>query len=274
MNFLNTTFLKMHGLGNDFVILDQRDGPKALGDAFVQQVCHRTMGVGCDQLIVLEPSKRGDVFMRIYNGDGSESGACGNAARCVADLVMSETGTQSCSVETIAGLLPARKVEDGLIEVDMGAPKLEWNEIPLAYEMDTLHMKLAYGPVSEPVGVSMGNPHCVFFVDDYAPIDIPVIGSHFERHEAFPQRTNVEFAHVLDRTHIRLRTWERGAGLTLACGSAACATVVAAVRRGFSERKVEMELDGGTLHMEWRESDGHVLMTGPIAYVFEGVFRS
>lgn len=274
MNFLNTTFLKMHGLGNDFVILDQRDGPKALGDAFVQKVCHRTMGVGCDQLIVLEPSKRGDVFMRIYNGDGSESGACGNAARCVADLVMNETGTQSCSVETIAGLLPARKAADGLIEVDMGAPKLEWNEIPLAYEMDTLHMKLAYGPVSDPVGVNMGNPHCVFFVNDYGRIDIPVVGSHFERHAAFPERTNVEFARVLDRTHIRLRTWERGAGLTLACGSAACATVVAAVRRGLSERKAELELDGGTLHMEWRESDGHVLMTGPIAYVFEGVFKN
>ncbi|MCK6418942.1 MAG: diaminopimelate epimerase [Alphaproteobacteria bacterium] len=264
-------FIKMHGLGNDFVILDQRAGRKPLEKEWVRKVCDRHFGVGCDQLIVLEPSDKADVFMRIYNPDASESAACGNATRCVADRLMGEKGNDRASIETLAGLLPCRR-KGGFIEVDMGAPRLDWQDIPLAEARDTLHLQIEQDAVKDPVAVSMGNPHCVFFVDTVDGLPVETLGPYFEHHKLFPERTNVEFVQVMGRDRLRLRTWERGAGLTLACGSAACATIVAAVRRDFVDRKAEIVLDGGSLFMEWRASDGHVLMTGPASFVFEGVW--
>lgn len=257
-------FTKMHGVGNDFVILDQREGAETLTPELIRHLCDRQTGVGCDQLIIMEPSERTDVFMRIYNPDGSQSGACGNATRCVADLTGAKT------VETLAGILKARKVAGGLIEVDMGKPGLEWQDIPMSEPTDTLHLNIGEGIAADPVAVSMGNPHCVFFVKDVEQVNIELLGPHYEHYPIFPERTNVEFVQVMDETTVRLRTWERGAGLTLACGSAACATVVASVRRDLTDRKIEVIADGGTLQLEWRESDDHVLMTGPVAYVFEG----
>lgn len=260
-------FVKMHGVGNDFVILDQRDGALPLPHSLIRHLCNRQKGVGCDQLIIMEPSDKADVFMRIYNPDGSQSEACGNATRCVADLAGAKT------IETLAGILKARKLDDGLIEVDMGVPKLGWQDIPMSEPTDTLHLHIGDGFVRDPVAVSMGNPHCVFFVSDVEQVNIELLGPHYENYPIFPERTNVEFVQVLDNERVRLRTWERGAGLTLACGSAACATVVAAVRRDLTDRKISVITDGGTLYLEWRETDDHVLMTGPVAYVFEGVLK-
>lgn len=261
-------FTKMHGCGNDFVILDQRGGREELDEAFIRHVAHRQYGVGCDQLIVMEPSDKADVFMRVYNPDGSESGACGNATRCVADLA------QAQSVETLSGILYAKKLDNEFIEVDMGEPKLEWRDIPLSEPTDTLHLGIGQHPAHDPVAVSMGNPHCVFFVDDLDQVRVDEIGAMYENWPLFPERTNVEFVEVLDRDEVRLRTWERGAGITLACGTAACATVVAAVLRDLTDRKIKVIADGGVMHMHWRESDGHVLMAGPVEYVFEGTLTN
>ena len=245
-------FTKMHGAGNDFVILDQRSGREPLTPEQIIHICDRRLGIGCDQLIIMEPSDNADLFMRSYNNDGSESGACGNATRCVADLASTQT------IETLAGILKTRR-KGNLIEVDMGKPKLP--ETPFPETIDGL---------SNPVLVDMGNPHAVYFVEDMEAVDIPKTGSTVENHSFFPDRTNVEFAQIHSRDKLRLRTWERGAGLTLACGSGACATAVAGVIRCLTERKIEMILDGGTLYLEWRESDGHILMTGPTAHVFDG----
>lgn len=256
-------FLKMHGIGNDFVILDQRSGRKPLAEKDIRHICDRHTGIGCDQLILMEPSNEADLFMRIYNGDGSESGACGNATRCVADLYMSEQATDACVIETRAGLLPCRRAGPLTVTVDMGAP--EFPEKPFIEIIDGL---------KDPVLVNMGNPHCVFFVEDLAQIDIPAIGPQIEHHPFFPNRTNVEFVQILGRGKVRLRTWERGAGLTLACGSAACATVAAAVQRKLTDRTITIQLDGGELQMEYRETDDHVLMTGPVAYVFDGTLKN
>jgi len=255
-------FIKMHGLGNDFVIFDHRSGAKTWQEAEIRHICDRRLGVGCDQLIVLEPSEKADFFMRIYNPDASQSEACGNATRCVADLYLKESGADRCQIETLGGILSARAVDGGLIEVDMGPPKL-----PSEAFTDVID------GLSDPVLVDMGNPHAVYFVEDLGLINIPQTGAKIEYHEFFPNRTNVEFVEVRSRDHVRLRTWERGAGLTLACGSAACATVVAGVTKGLTDRQVRMDLDGGQLFMEWREADGHVLMTGPAAYIFEGELR-
>lgn len=247
-------FIKMHGLGNDFVILDHRKGAVRLPPETIRRLADRHFGVGCDQVIVLEPSTKADVFMRIYNPDASEAESCGNATRCVAHLL----GKDTLTIQTRAGLLPCRRVGD-LIEVDMGTPKGEPKILPIGTE-----------GLPDAVAVNMGNPHCVFFVDNLADISVETLGPKFEVHPDFPDRTNVEFAQVNGDKNIRLRVWERGAGLTLACGSGACATIAAAVSREITGRRVEIEMDGGTLQLEWRESDGHVLMTGPIAYVFEG----
>ena len=249
-------FIKMHGAGNDFVILDQRDGGEALISAQITHICDRHFGVGCDQLIILEPSSNADLFMRVYNPDGSQSGACGNATRCVADLSDVQT------IETLGGTLKTRRVGD-LIEVDMGIPKLI--ETPFTEVIDGL---------TSPVLVDMGNPHAVYVVDKLADITVKETGHHIETHPFFPDRTNVEFVQVNSRTHIRQKTWERGAGLTLACGSGACAAAVACIEQGLTERKLDITLDGGTLHMEWRETDGHILMTGPTARVFDGELRN
>lgn len=264
-------FLKMHGLGNDFVIFDGRDDGFSLPSQEIQRIGDRRRGIGFDQMIILYPakSKTSDVFMKIYNNDGSEVSACGNATRCVADRLLQKLTKDQIVIETKAAQLKCRRDGDK-IAVDMGKALLEWQKIPLSHEADTLSLPIVEGAFSPPVGVNMGNPHAVFFVDDVINVSLEKIGPRIEHHSLFPERTNVEFAQILSRTKIRMRVWERGAGITQACGTGACATGVAAVRRGLTERKVEIRLDGGSLDIEWRESDGHVLMTGDSALAYEG----
>lgn len=274
-------FVKMHGLGNDFVIFDgRRDGFRP-DPALAARVADRHFGVGCDQVITLEPSANADLFMRIQNPDGSESGACGNATRCVARLVLDETGGDRMVIETLGGLLACTRLPDGRITVDMGAPRLDWQDIPLARAMDTGDLEFATHDSRDhqlvaPVAVSMGNPHAVFFVADAEAIDLPEVGPRIEHDPLFPARVNVSVASIMDRAgdspKFRVRVWERGAGITLACGSASCAVAVAATRRGLAEGRATVVMDGGALELEWRESDGHVLMTGPTALVFAGSF--
>ncbi|MBB5687900.1 diaminopimelate epimerase [Roseomonas alkaliterrae] len=266
-----TPFRKMHGLGNDFVVLDGRDRALPITPARVAAIADRHFGVGCDQFIVLEPPPPGaDVFMRIRNPDGSEAGACGNATRCVASLVAAETGKDRVVVRTVAGDLRVERMPGGLWRADMGPARLRWDDVPLAHKADTLHLPLALGPVADPAACSMGNPHATFFVQDLDAIPVAELGPRLETDPLFPDRANIGFAQVLSRTHLRLVIWERGAGLTLACGSGASAAIVNAVRRGLTERRATVTMPGGDLTMEWRESDGHVLMTGPVATVFTG----
>lgn len=271
-------FIKMHGLGNDFVILDLRDGEVAPPprEVLAAMTCRKT-GVGCDQLILMEPARdpAADLFMRILNApDASEAEACGNATRCVAARVMREQGREEAVIQTVAGLLRCRAVngERTLIEADMGIPRLDWREIPLAYEADTLHLEISEGPLRDPAAVNVGNPHVVFFIDELEGLEIEAFGPKLEQHPIFPERANIEFAQVLDRKTIRMRVWERDTGVTRACGSAACATLVAAVRRGLADRDASVVLDGGTLGFHWREEDGHLLMTGETAFVFRGEY--
>ena len=265
-------FIKMHGLGNDFVILDGRDGSLNLSRGQVRAISARRTGIGCDQFIIMEPPQdpSADVFMRIYNPDGSEAGACGNATRCVASLVMREAGESHVIVETISGLLDCENVGGGLYSVDMGPARLDWRDVPLAEAVDTDHIDISAGPLSDAVGVNMGNPHAVFVVDDAEAVDLTAYGPVIETHPLFPERTNVEAVQILDRGHIRMRVWERGAGITRACGSGACAALVATARLGLTERKADVDLDGGTLSIEWL-ADGNVLMTGPVATSFTGI---
>ncbi len=269
-------FLKMHGLGNDFVILDGRAKAIDLPPERRRAIAHRQLGVGCDQLIVLEPpSKRpADVFMRIYNPDGSEAGACGNATRCVASLVMGERKTDHVIVQTISGLLDSQKAglgADGLpvIAVDMGLARLDWREIPVASACDTNHMPVGLGPLQDPVGINMGNPHATFFVDDLDAIPLGELGPKLEHDSFFPERANIGVAQMVGENRLKLRVWERGAGLTLACGSGACAAGVAAARRGLCGRKVDVMVEHGTLTIEWLRDD-HVLMTGGISLSYKG----
>ncbi|WP_174503578.1 diaminopimelate epimerase [Acidiphilium sp. C61] len=262
-------FLKMHGAGNDFVVLDARALPLDLAPAAAARIADRHRGVGCDQIILIEPDDSAAAFMRILNADGSESGACGNATRCVAALLAAETGARHLTIRTNAGLLPADIKGPTLVEVDMGVPKFGWEDIPLAEPADTLSLRLALGPVQNPAACSMGNPHATFFVDDLTHLQIETIGPKLERARLFPARANIGFARIDAPDRIRLRVWERGAGLTLACGSGACAALVNAHRRGLAARRAEIEMDGGTLTLTWRD-DGHVLMEGPVALVFEG----
>ena len=266
-------FTKMHGLGNDFVVIDLRGHPLAIGEAAARAIADRHTGVGCDQLILIEkPARNGaDAFMRIRNADGGEVGACGNATRCVAALLMAEGGRDSVRIETASGILEAEELDDGTVAVDMGVPRFEWRDIPLAEPQDTLHLDLAAGPLEDPVAVSMGNPHAVFFVADAEAVDLAALGPGLEHHRLFPERANIGVAQVVDRSTIRLRVWERGAGITLACGTGACAAAVAASRRGLCGRNVAIRLDGGRLDIEWR-GDDHVLMTGPVAVSFTGAF--
>lgn len=263
-------FLKMHGLGNDFVIFDGRAVLPALTPENIRRIADRHFGVGCDQLIVMEPSVRGDVFMRIYNPDASEAGACGNATRCVASIIMQDAGKDEIIIETISGLLSCRAAGDGQVTVNMGRPCLDWQDIPLATAADTANVPLGSEGVANPVCISMGNPHAVFFVEDADAVPIERLGPRFERDPIFPKRANIEFAQVLDPTHIRVRVWERGAGVTLACGSGACAVAVAAVRRGLTGRGLKVTMDGGDLRLEWREEDDCVYMTGPVGRSFSG----
>jgi len=266
------SFRKMNGLGNDFVVVDRRADGLNVTPAAVRAIADRESGIGCDQLIALDPSKSADVFMRIWNADGGEVAACGNAARCVGAVVAEELGRADVTIETEDQVLGAHTSADGDVTIDMGPPRLNWNEIPLRAPFDdTRQIDLRAGPIDAPAVVNMGNPHAVFFVDDVEAIDLGQIGPKLEHHPIFPDRANISLAQVVAPDRIRLRTWERGAGLTRACGTAACAAAVASVRRELTDRKVTVALPGGDLLIEWRESDGHVLMTGPYALDFEGL---
>jgi diaminopimelate epimerase len=264
-------FIKMHGLGNDCVIIDARDTPVALSAGQIRRIADRRRGVGCDQLALLQPPRNGkaDVFVRFFNADGSESAACGNGTRCIAAHLMQASGSKRITLETQAGLLPAHIGAQGLVAVDMGVPGLGWRDVPLAREMDTAMLDLSAGPHDAPAAVGMGNPHCIFFVADAEAVDLAVLGPAVENHPLFPDRTNVEFIEVLGENRLRMRVWERGAGITQACGSGACAAVVAAARRAKCGRKAEVVLDGGSLFIEW-QADDHVLMSGPVAVAFSG----
>lgn len=259
-----TPFLKMHGLGNDFVVFDARQQGIELSPDQVRRLADRNTGIGCDQLVVIEPPRSGgDAFMRIWNSDGGEVAACGNATRCVAQLLGSHA-----RIETLAGFLEADADAAGAT-VDMGRPAFEWDAIPLAYAMDTLEMPVGWDSLERPSAVSIGNPHAVFFVDDLEAVPLSVLGPRVETDPLFPEAVNVNVAQVIGRDSIRLKVWERGAGLTLACGTGACATAVAAMRRGLVDRTVSVELPGGRLRIEW-DARGHIRMTGPAATSFRG----
>jgi len=268
-------FFKMHGLGNDFVVLDFRRGAIPLGAAAARRLADRRTGIGCDQVILLEPPRHpaAQVLMRIRNADGSESEACGNASRCVADLLHRETRDPRMRIETAAGLLEAEALTDGSFAVDMGPARMAWHEIPLSRAMDTDRVDLTLGPLSEPVCTSIGNPHATFFVDNVDAVNLAALGPALEHDPIFPERANIGIAKIGDRRSIRLRVWERGGGITPACGTGACAALVAAHRRGLTERRADVELDGGVLEIAWR-ADGHVIMTGPATLSFEGVFEA
>jgi diaminopimelate epimerase len=267
-----TAFYKMHGLGNDFAVFDARLHGLALDVAAARAVADRRLGVGCDQVIVIEkPLGASDAGMRIYNADGDEVESCGNAARCVARLLMEEKDAVEVRIDTLGGLLVCRDAGHGAVTVDIGPPKLAWQDIPLARAVDTNHFGIeAGGQHYDAAAVSVGNPHCVLFVDDAETSDVAGLGAQIERGPLFPARTNVEFATVLTPTSLRMRVWERGVGVTRACGTGACAVAVAAHRRGLTEREVDIVLDGGTLAIAWRAGDDHVLMTGAATLAFAG----
>ncbi|HET9714733.1 MAG TPA: diaminopimelate epimerase [Pseudolabrys sp.] len=275
----NQSFVKMNGIGNEIVVVDMRGRAETI-DALEARAAAAPGGTSYDQMMAIHtPRTPGtDAFIRIYNNDGSEAGACGNGMRCVAELVGRETGKDSLAFETTAGILSCWKGTDGQFTVDMGRPRFEWSDIPLAEEFrDTRAIELQIGPIDKPVlhspsVVSMGNPHAIFWVDDVNAHDLPRLGPLLENHPIFPERANITLAQVVARDHIIIRTWERGAGLTKACGSAACAAAVAAARLRRTDRKVKVTLPGGQLMVEWREKDDHVLMTGPVQFEYKGRF--
>ncbi len=277
---MSRPFLKMNGLGNDFVVVeahtDSPHGPFEPGIEAARAIADRETGIGCDQIIAISQSPQTQAFVRFWNADGIEVGACGNGTRCVAWLLMEASGRDEATFETRAGRLSGRRAGDKVVTVDMGVPGLDWTEIPLAEEMDTKGVELQVGPIDDPVlhtpgCVSVGNPHVVFFVPDIDKAPVREVGPLIEHHPLFPEGVNVGFAQIKARDHIVLRVWERGAGLTKACGTGACAALVAAARRGLTGRKAVIEFEGGELTIEWRESDDHVLMTGPVAVDFAGV---
>jgi diaminopimelate epimerase len=265
-------FMKMHGAGNDFVVIDRRRGGPASGQvmtaALARAIGDRNRGVGFDQLAEITDATDADFGLVFWNSDGSQAGACGNATRCVSDFVMQGLGTDRVTLVTARGGLAAERAADGRVWVNMGKPQLDWQSIPLSREVDHLQLPLP----GNPAAVGMGNPHCVHFVEDIGAVDLATLGPQIERDELFPQRTNVEFASLISPCRIRLRVWERGTGITLACGSGACATAVAAHLRGLIGPRVALEVDGGTLEVDWRE-DG-VWLTGPVARVFDGVLSA
>ena len=267
-----TAFVKMHGLGNDFVVFDARDGAVALTAARAKAVADRHFGVGCDTVVVIRPGgAQADASVQFFNADGSESESCFNATRCVARLLMDERGLARIKLDTQGGVLICSDAGKGMVMVDMGEPRLDWGQVPVIAPVDTANFPLDIGGAKIPASIlSMGNPHCVLFVPDAENAPVTTLGPRIETLPFFPNRTNVEFAQVLDPERIRMRVWERGVGVTLACGTGACATAVAAIRRGLTGRKVELLLDGGSLAIEWREEDNHVLMTGPTAMPFRG----
>jgi diaminopimelate epimerase len=271
------SFRKMNGIGNDFAVFDARKSGLKLDEAAAKRVADRKLGVGCDTVIIVESSPRADAFMRIMNADGSEVAACGNATRCVAGILSQEIGRAETTIETAAGLLNCIALPDGQVAVDMGPARLEWNQIPLARPFaDTAALDLSFdsnaGKLSMPGAVNVGNPHCIFVVQTVDAYDLAVIGPRIEHDPVFPERVNVSLAEITGPDAVKLRVWERGVGLTMACGTAACAAAVALFRKGLSGRKVSVALPGGTLTIEWRETDGHVLMTGPWSLDYEGAF--
>jgi len=261
-------FLKMHGLGNDFVIIDARKTESPITSQVAKAIGERHFGVGYDQLVVMTNSQKADVELIFWNSDGSLSDACGNASRCVARLIMDENNSEEITLKTGSGVLLARKGSNGFISVNMGHPQLDWDLIPLKEKVDLLELPIE----GRPAAVGMGNPHCVFVVDDVNLVELVSWGSKIETHELFPKKTNVEFIQIIDQKNIRQRTFERGAGETLACGSGACAVAVVAHLKGLTERNVNIYLDGGQLSIDWSE-DG-IWMTGPTSFVFKGILSS
>lgn len=264
-------FLKMHGLGNDFAIIDGRKNDFTPSSDLLRAIADRRRGVGCDQIVILRQpnAARADVRLEMYNADASPLGACGNATRCVASLMFAELGRKNCIIETVAGLLPSWEDASGQIAVDFGPPLLAWNEIPLSRDVDTLHVPVTSGELFDPCCVGMGNPHAVFFVRDVNKVALGEVGPHLENDPIFPERCNIEIAQILSPDSIRMRVWERGSGITEACGSGACATLVAAVRRGLGARRAIIILDGGELAIEWRD-DNHVVMIGKASFSYSG----
>ena len=258
-------FMKMHGAGNDFVVIDTRATEVTVNAGLARALADRHRGVGFDQLAVIEAGRDSDLELIFYNADGSVAGACGNATRCIARHEMNRIGVTTLTLRTERGLLQAVDAGAGLTSVNMGQPQLNWDEIPLARAMDTLTLPIE----GSPTATGMGNPHCTFFVEDAEAVDLEARGPEMEHHPLFPERTNVQFAHLVAPDHLRMRVWERGVGVTLASGSSSCATAVAAARRGLTGRKVTIDLDGGRIWIDWRD-DG-VWMTGPTAHVFSGV---
>jgi diaminopimelate epimerase len=267
----------MNGLGNDFVVFDARRRPIAMDEARARAIADRSTGIGCDQLIVLEPSRTADVTMRIWNNEGFEVESCGNATRCVADLLFEEKHTTRATIDTKGGFLVAEKGGDKLVTVDMGAPRFDWQDIPLSEKFhDTRYIDLYVGPADQPLidapsVVNVGNPHCIFWVKDLDVVDLAKVGPMLEHHPLFPRRANITLARVDARDHAVIKVWERGAGLTRACGTAACAVMAAGFRLKRLGRKATITLPGGDLFLGIRESDGHIIMTGPVAYEFDGV---
>ena len=262
-------FVKMNGAGNDFVVVNALETPFSPSEDQVRALADRATGEGFDQLIAIEPSDTADAFMRVWNADGSRVQTCGNALRCIGWLLMQANGSDRVVIDTLGGPTVAVRAGDRSVTVDMGRPRLDWTEVPLAEEMDTRGIELQVGPIDDPVlhtpgAVSMGNPHVVFFTDRQDDGFVTGSGSLVEHHPLFPEGVNVGFANVLERDHIRLRVWERGAGLTRACGTGACAALVACARRGLMERKARVTVDGGELVIDWDEASGHVFMTGPV----------
>ena len=260
-------FMKMHGLGNDFVIVDSRISPIQISAQIAQGLGDRHRGVGFDQLAVINDSSDADVALSFYNSDGSTAAACGNATRCIAQYEMDRLQVDSLSMITERGLLAAQRYGD-MVSVNMGHPMLDWDKIPLARPLDTLRLPLDGAPTA----TGMGNPHCTFFVENAEAVDLTQLGPIFENDPLFPERTNVQFAHVVGKNLLRMRVWERGVGMTLASGSSSCATAVAAVRLGLTGRKVEIQLDGGMIYIDWR--DYGVWMTGATLHVFDGVLTT
>lgn len=275
MGAIAVPFRKMHGLGNDFVIVDARTRPLALTTAQAARIADRREGVGCDQLVTIEPPRPehpGSIaFMAIRNADGGVVESCGNATRCVAALLMDETEAEAVILGTLAGPVHARRAEGGSVAVDMGPARADWDAIPLAEARDTDHLDLGLAPFTDAVAVNVGNPHVVAFVDDTGSVGLSALGPRLEHHPLFPARVNVEVASILADGSLRMRVWERGVGITRACGTGACASVVAAVRRRLIARApTTVRLDGGLLTIDWRTDDDHVLMTGPVATAFTG----
>ena len=256
-------FMKMHGLGNDFVIVDSRNSGPKISSKIIQGLGDRHLGIGFDQLAIIHDSPNSDVALTFYNVDGSTAGACGNATRCIAQYEMDRLNINSLSLTTERGVLAAIR-STGLVSVNMGHPQLKWDEIPLARSMNTLHLPLD----GNPTATGIGNPHCTFFVEDAEAVDVGHLGPILENNSLFPERTNVQFAHVIGKDHLRMRVWERGVGVTMASGSSSCAAAVAAARLGLTGREVAIQLDGGPININWRD-DG-VWMTGATMHVFNG----